>query len=128
MRGEIGTGRAVVAANGPGAEFVIRGSCMDCFEDGERISLSVRRFLLPGDPVVVRRANHFSAHRFLGYAVGRHGLVVLTQADHDTFPDPAAPVEAVIGVAEVHVALQTRLESLRRFARAIARRLARGRR
>lgn len=126
MRGEVGTARSFVRANGSNMEFVIRGSCMDCFEDGERVSLTPRHFLLPGDPVVVRRRDHFSAHRFLGYAVGRRGIVVVTQADRDALPDPAAPLTAVMGVANVDVRFPKRLESLALYAHAIVRRVVRG--
>jgi hypothetical protein len=57
---------------------------MRVVDHGASVRVRRQRFYLPGDVVVVRRSDHWNAHRFLGYAPSVHGVVALTQADDAT--------------------------------------------
>ncbi|MEM9730831.1 MAG: hypothetical protein AAF997_19775 [Myxococcota bacterium] len=107
--------------------FCVRGSCMRGLGDGERVQVRRRRRYFPGDVVVVRRADHFSIHRFLGYAWSGGGWLALTQADRDPCPDPASHVRAVVGAADATVRWPERVHALARYVAAVARRAFRGR-
>lgn len=78
-----------------------------------------QRIYFPGDVVLVRRRDHWNAHRFLGYAPSTRGLLVLTQADDSDARDPAAPLGAIVGRAECEVAATDRLIAAWRYLRAL---------
>ncbi len=109
---------------GESLEFAIRGSCMNAFADGASVRVRRRRVYLPGDVVVVRRRDHWNAHRFLGYAPSVHGLLVLTQADDATERDPAALASAIVGRAQCETRVSDRLAALGKYALAMIRRIA----
>lgn len=109
---------------GESMDFSIRGDCMQIFDDGESVRVRRQRFYLPGDVVVVRRRDHWNAHRFLGYAPSFHGVVVLTQADDAAERDPATLAGAIVGRAQCEVAVSDRTAALGKYARALVRRVA----
>jgi hypothetical protein len=109
---------------GESVDFAIRGNCMQVFDSGESVRVRRQRFYLPGDVVVVRRRDHWNAHRFLGYAPSFHGVVALTHADDATERDPAAPVGAIAGRAQCDVAVSDRTAALGKYALALIRRVA----
>ena len=88
-------GRSSVAnlglRSGELVDFAIRGQCMEPLSNGERVRVHKRRAYLPGDVVVVRRSNHWNAHRFLGYAPSIHGVVAITQAAEALVLQPISP-------------------------------------
>jgi hypothetical protein len=100
-------------------DFTVRGECMRGLESGRPVRVRKQRVYLPGDVVVVRRRDHWNAHRFLGYAPTARGLVALTQADDAGERDPAAPANAIVGRAQCGVATSERLRALGRYARAL---------
>ena len=85
-----------------------------------------QRVYLPGDVVVVRRRDHWNAHRFLGYAPTVRGIVALTQADDAAERDPAAPARAIVGRAQCGVMASERVAAFGKYARALMRRVCRG--
>lgn len=109
---------------GEPVDFVVRGDCMPALPDGETVRVRRQRLYLPGDVLVIRRSNHWSAHRFLGYAPSAHGIVALTQADDALERDPAAVITAIVGRAQSRVTPRQRLTALRNYARALMRRVA----
>jgi len=113
---------------GESVDFVVCGDCMRGVDHGDSVPVRKQRVYLPGDVVVVRRRDHWSAHRFLGYAPSMHGIVALTQADEAAERDPAALVGAIVGRAQRGVSSFDRIAALCRYARALVIRLAEGRR
>lgn len=109
---------------GESAEFAVRGGCMKAFRNGESVRVRRQRMYLPGDVIVVRRRDHWNAHRFLGYAPSVHGLVALTQADDAAERDPAALASAIVGRAQCEVRTSDRLAAFSDYARAMIRRVA----
>ena len=103
--------------------FTVRGDCMTSFDDGASVPVQRRRVYLPGDVVVVRRRDHWNAHRFLGYAPSSHGLVALTQADDSDTHDPPAQVARVLGRAQCQVSVRQRLVAVHDYGRALSRRI-----
>jgi hypothetical protein len=81
----------------------------------DQVRVRRQRIYVPGDVVIVRRRDHFTAHRFLGYAPSARGILVLTRADDAVAPDPAAMAGAVVGRAEHDVRLLQRLRALRHY-------------
>ena len=112
--------------HGESVNFTVRGNCMQILVNGESVAVRRQRFYLPGDVVVVRRRDHWNAHRFLGYALGVHGVVALTQADEAVSQDPAALARAIVGRAECGVTLPDRVTALGRYARALLLRMTGG--
>jgi hypothetical protein len=108
---------------GESVDFEVRGDCMRVLDDGACVRVRRQRFYIPGDVVVVRRRDYWDAHRFLGYAPSRHGVVALTQADDADARDPAAPVTAIVGRAQRGVTALDRVTALGKYARALMRRL-----
>lgn len=104
-------------------DFTVRGECMRGLESGRSLRVRKQRVYLPGDVVVVRRRDHWNAHRFLGYAPTVRGIVALTQADHAGERDPAAPADAIVGRAQCGIAASERLRAFGTYARALIRRL-----
>ena len=94
--------------------------------DGSEMTVTRRRFYAPGDIVVVRRADHWTAHRLLGLAPGRKGLVALTQADASDTPDPACLFTQIVGAVEGEVSWLDRTRSGFRYTRALWMRALRG--
>lgn len=92
------------------------------FTNGVSVAVRKRRFYLPGDVLVVRRAEHWNAHRFLGYALGRQGLLAITQADDSVGADPAALASAIVGRAQCDVSAAERASALLGYLRALLRR------
>jgi len=109
---------------GASVHFAVRGDCMRVLDDGASVRVRRQRLYLPGDVVVVRRRDHWNAHRFLGYAPSVHGIVALTQADDAPERDPAAPMSAIVGRAQCRVAATDRVAALGKYARALIRRAA----
>ena len=110
--------------HGESVEFSVRGACMRSIGDGESVHVRRQRLYLPGDVIVVRRRDHWNAHRFLGYAPSVHGLVALTQSDDAAERDPAALASAIVGRAMCEVSASDRLVALGKYARAMIRRAA----
>lgn len=106
---------------GESVMFSIRGRCMPGVAPRARVCR--QRWYVPGDVVVVRRRDYFDAHRFLGYAPSRHGVVALTRADDAAEPDPAATADAIVGRADHPVRIKERFRAVRWYAHAIQRRL-----
>jgi len=106
--------------------FAVLGNCMQVLDNGESVRVRRQRLYLPGDVLVVRRRDHWNAHRFLGYASSVHGTVALTQADHATERDPAALVSAIVGRVQCNVATSDRLTALGKYARALMLRIIQG--
>ena len=104
---------------GDSMNFTVRGSCMAAFDDGASVPVQRRRVYLPGDVVVIRRRDHWDAHRFLGYAPSAHGLLALTQADDSDSRDPAAPAARVVGRAQCHVSVRQRWVAVHDYGRAL---------
>ena len=92
--------------------------------DGESVRVRRQRLYLPGDVIVLRRRDHWNAHRFLGYAPSVHGLLALTQSDDAAKRDPAAHVSAIVGRVASEVRPSDRLTALAKYARAMALRAA----
>ncbi len=109
---------------GESVDFTLRGDCMRGLESGRALRVRRQRIYLPGDVVVVRRQDHWNAHRFLGYAPSAHGIVALTQADDADERDPAAPARAIVGRAEYQVTVSERMNASLRYARALIDRVA----
>ena len=105
--------------HGESVEFWVRGSCMRTLGDGQSVRVRRQRLYLPGDVIVVRRRDHWNAHRFLGYAPSVHGLVALTQSDDAAERDPAALASAIVGRAACEVRVSDRLAALGRYGRAV---------
>lgn len=124
MRGETGTRGE--ARREQAMDFRVRGECMHGLREGERVRVRSRRIYAPGDVVVVRRADHFNVHRFLGYAWSLRGVRVLTQADGDTLPDPASLPRAIVGAVDTSISTRERVRSIVRYGRAVSRRVLRG--
>ena len=104
-------------------DFTVRGECMRPLTSDQSVSVRRQWFYLPGDVVVIRRRDHFSIHRFLGYAVSTHGLLALTQADDNALPDPPAKSKCIVGRAWCEVRWSDRTLAVGRYARAIGRRI-----
>jgi len=109
---------------GESVDFEVRGNCMRVLDHGARVPVRRERFYLPGDVVVVRRSDHWNAHRFLGYALSVHGVVALTQADETAERDPAALASAIVGRAQCGVTASDRVTAFGKYARALIRRVA----
>lgn len=109
---------------GESVDFEVRGNCMRVLDHGVRVPVRRERFYLPGDVVVVRRSDHWNAHRFLGYALSVHGVVALTQADETAERDPAALASAIVGRAQCGVTASDRVTAVGKYARALIRRIA----
>lgn len=105
-------------------DFMVRGECMRGLDSGRSVRVRRQRVYLPGDVVVVRRRDHWNAHRFLGYAPTIRGIVALTQADDAHERDPAAPASAIVGCAQCGVMASERVAALGKYARALMRRIA----
>ena len=103
----------------------VRGHCMHGLADGELVPVRRRRVYLPGEILLVRRADHFSAHRFLGYAWSRRGWLALTRADDAGRADPAAPIDRIEGSVRRAVTLRERARAARWYAQALLDRLRR---
>lgn len=97
---------------------------MPALEARDSVRVRRQRFYLPGDVVVVRRRDHWNVHRFLGYALGMHGLAALTQADDTPRNDPAATADAIVGRADCRVTVSDRCGALRNYASAVIRRFS----
>lgn len=97
---------------------------MQVLDDGASMPVRRQRLYVPGDVVVVRRRDHWTAHRFLGYAPSVHGVVALTQADDAAQRDPAALASAIVGRAQCPVGTLDRVAALGKFGRALIRRVA----
>ena len=110
--------------HGESVEFSIRGECMRSIGDGQSVQVRRQRLYLPGDVIVVRRRDHWNAHRFLGYAPSVHGLVALTQSDDAAERDPAALASAIVGRTTCEVRASDRLSALGKYARAMILRVA----
>jgi len=106
---------------GEHVDFTVRGECMRGLGSGRSVRVRRQRIYLPGDVVVVRRCDHWNAHRFLGYAPTARGIVALTQADDARERDPAASTDAIVGRAQCGVATSERLRAFGRYARALIR-------
>jgi len=111
-------------AVGESADITVRGTCMRSLNDGSTVSVCRQHRYLPGDVVVVRRGDHWNAHRFLGYAPSVQGLVALTQADDSAEPDPAAAVAQIVGRVQCEVRASDRAAAVARYTRALGWRLA----
>lgn len=98
---------------------------MHPFSHGDSLRVRRRRLYWPGDVVVVRSRDCWISHRFLGYALGRRGLIVLTQADSSRHADPAARVNRVAGRVDCQVSRSDRALAVRRYGRALLQRLRR---
>ncbi|MBT8469967.1 MAG: hypothetical protein KJN97_14580 [Deltaproteobacteria bacterium] len=109
---------------GDSVEFSVRGDCMRSIGDGQSVQVRRQRLYLPGDLIVVRRRDHWNAHRFLGYAPSVHGLVALTQSDDAAERDPAALASAIVGRATREVHASDRLGALGKYAHAMILRAA----
>lgn len=124
MRG----GRASLSSLGlqPGEclDFEVRGKCMNVSWNPQAVTVRRQRVYLPGDVVLVRRRDHWNAHRFLGYAPSARGLLVLTQADDSDVRDPGAPAGAIVGRADCAVTARDRLIATWRYARVLMGRAA----
>lgn len=107
-------------------ELSVRGACMRTLRDGQSMRVRRQRLYLPGDVIVVRRRDHWNAHRFLGYAPSVHGLVALTQADDAAERDPAALTSAIVGRAQCEARPSDRLAALGKYARSMICRVAQG--
>jgi len=110
--------------HGEPVEFSVRGDCMRAFKDGQSVEVRRQRLYLPGDVIVVRRRDHWNAHRFLGYAPSVHGLVALTQSDDAAKRDPAALASAIVGRAKCEVGTSDRLNALWKYTHAVIQRVA----
>jgi len=110
--------------HGESVDFSVRGECMRAFKDGQSVEVRRQWLYLPGDVIVVRRRDHWNAHRFLGYAPSVHGLVALTQSDDAAERDPAAHVGAIVGRVISEVRPSDRLTALGKYARAMVLRAA----
>ena len=110
--------------HGETVAFFVRGDCMRPFSDGQSVQVRRQRLYLPGDVIVVRRRDHWNAHRFLGYAPSVHGLVALTQSDDAAERDPAALASAIVGRASYEVRAFDRVAALGKYARAVIQRAA----
>lgn len=108
---------------GESVAFAIRGDCMPVLGNGESVCVQRQRFYVPGDVIIVRRRDHWNAHRFLGYAPSLHGFVALTQADDAAERDPAALASAIVGRARCKVSISDRLAALGKYGHALIRRL-----
>ncbi|MGB5350962.1 MAG: hypothetical protein WBN10_15255 [Polyangiales bacterium] len=126
MRGGPSSVASLGLGHGESLEFSVRGECMRAFRDGESVQVRRQRLYLPGDVVVVRRRDHWNAHRFLGYAPSVHGLVALTQADDAAERDPAALASAIVGRAQCEVRASDRLAALGKYVRSMIRRVTQG--
>jgi len=109
---------------GESVDFAVRGECMWGFDSSGSVRVRKQRIYLPGDVVVVRRLDHWNAHRFLGYAPTVRGIVALTQADDDAERDPAAPARAIVGRAQCGVTAWERVAACGKYARALICRVA----
>ena len=109
---------------GESVEFSVRGECMRAFGDGQSVQVRRQRLYLPGDVIVVRRRNHWNAHRFLGYAPSVRGPVALTQSDDSAERDPAALARAIVGRIICDVRASDRLAALGKYARAMTLKVA----
>lgn len=114
--------------NGETVRLEVRGRCMRGPADGETVLVRRQPLYFPGDVVVVRGRDRWSAHRFLGYIPTRHGWAVLTRADASRSADPAARVARVVGRAKCEVTHGDRFEALQRYVQAVVERLARSHR
>lgn len=112
-------------AIGESEALTVRGACMRPLKDGATVSVRRQRAYLPGDVVVVRRGDHWNAHRFLGYAPSAQGLVALTQADDASEPDPAAAPARIVGRVRCEVGASDRTAAVARYTQALRGRLAR---
>ena len=92
-------------------------------QSGDSVSVCRQRGYLPGDVVVVRGRGSWRVHRFLGYALGKRGVVVLTQADDAESPDAPSTASLVLGRADCQVTFADRLGAVGRYAAALARRV-----
>ncbi len=101
---------------------IVRGDCMRPLENGQSVLVSGKRVYWPGDLVLVRRQNYVDVHRLLGFAYGRTGWVVLTQADDAAKADPAAGSDALLGRADVSVSMRDRAQAVLRYARTLGER------
>ena len=117
MGGECSSPMNLGLRHGEAIELRVRGMCMRGLEDGSRIRVTRRRFYLPGDVVVVRRRDHWNAHRFLGVAPSREGWLVLTSADYGAGHDPPCALRQLVGRAEQPVTFPDRLRALRIYVR-----------
>jgi hypothetical protein len=108
---------------GEAVDFAVRGNCMQSLDDAESVRVRRQRLYLPGDVIVVRRLDHWNAHRFLGYAPSLRGIVALTQADDGAERDPAATVDAIVGRAQCEVTLSNRVAAVGKYARALIHRV-----
>jgi len=108
--------------SGESVDFTIRGGCMAVLGNGESVRVQRQRLYIPGDVVIVRRRDHWNAHRFLGYAPSRHGVVALTHADDAAGRDPAALASAIVGRARCSVSVSDRLAALGNYGLALIRR------
>lgn len=109
---------------GESVDFAVCGDCMRVVDHGASVRVRRQRFYLPGDVVVVRRSDHWNAHRFLGYAPSVHGVVALTQADNAAERDSAALATAIVGRAQCGVAASDRVAAFAKYARALIRKVA----
>lgn len=109
---------------GESVDFEVRGECMKVSWNPQAVRVHRRRVYLPGDVVLVRRRDHWNAHRFLGYAPSARGLLVLTQADDSDSRDPGAPAGAIVGRVDCEVTARDRLTATWRYARALMGRAA----
>lgn len=110
---------------GESLRFRVRGDCMPGLPNESQVTVRKQRFYLPGDIVVVRRSDHWNVHRFLGYALGRHGWVALTRADRGTVADPAIRIEHVEGSVTQSVPLPARAKAVGRYLGALQQRFRR---
>lgn len=123
MRGGASSVGSLSLRPGESIEFTIRGDCMAPLVDGAAVRVRRQRLYVPGDVLVVRRRDHWNAHRFLGYAPSTRGIVALTQADDAQARDPAALANAIVGRARCQVRLSERLTALGKYSQAMLRRL-----
>ncbi|HEX6641347.1 MAG TPA: S24/S26 family peptidase [Thermoanaerobaculia bacterium] len=101
----------------------VRGVCMTpLLDDGASVLVRARRFYLPGDVLVFRtNAGDLAAHRLLGWRAA--GLV--TKGDRCVVHDPPVSRDAILGAADVPVALGARVRAVAELARIVGRRLLR---
>ncbi len=110
---------------GESLRFRVRGDCMPGLADESHVTVRKQRFYLPGDVVVVRRSDHWNVHRFLGYALGRHGWIALTRADRATAADPAIQIDRLEGSVTQSVPLPERAKAFGCYLGALQQRLRR---
>lgn len=94
---------------------------------GSSIEVRRRAFYFPGDVIVLRTsAGDLAVHRFLGYALTRDGVRIVTRGDRCSDRDTAVGTGAVLGaVRGYRVTVTMRLRSAGELATLAIRKLMR---